>query len=78
MKFDVVIGNPPYQLKGGAGGTNDASIHPQFVDQARALDARFLVMVILRGGSREGAIWASFETQCSKAAMLGVSLTIPK
>jgi site-specific DNA-methyltransferase (adenine-specific) len=58
MKFDVVIGNPPYQLKGGAGGTNDASIYPQFVDQARALDARFLVMVIpsrwLAGGRDMG------------------------
>jgi site-specific DNA-methyltransferase (adenine-specific) len=46
MKFDVVIGNPPYQLKGGGGGTNDSSIYPFFVEQAMKLKPRFLVMVI--------------------------------
>ena len=46
MKFDVVIGNPPYQLAGGAGGTSDSSIYHQFVEQAQALDPRLLSMVI--------------------------------
>lgn len=30
MDFDVIIGNPPYQLKGGSGGTNDAPIFQDF------------------------------------------------
>ena len=46
MQFDVIIGNPPYQLKGGGGGTNDSSIYPLFVEQAIALEPRFLSMVI--------------------------------
>ncbi|MBL8227351.1 MAG: Eco57I restriction-modification methylase domain-containing protein [Bryobacterales bacterium] len=27
MQFDVIIGNPPYQMKGGAGGSSDSSIY---------------------------------------------------
>jgi site-specific DNA-methyltransferase (adenine-specific) len=27
MQFDVIIGNPPYQMAGGAGGTSDSSIY---------------------------------------------------
>jgi site-specific DNA-methyltransferase (adenine-specific) len=46
MQFDVIIGNPPYQMTGGGGGTNDSSIYPLFVDQALGLDPRYLAMVI--------------------------------
>jgi site-specific DNA-methyltransferase (adenine-specific) len=46
MQFDVVIGNPPYQMTGGAGGTSDSSIYHLFVEQALKLDPRFLSMVI--------------------------------
>lgn len=46
MQFDVIIGNPPYQMKGGAGGSSDSSIYHLFVEQAMQLDPRFLSMVI--------------------------------
>ena len=46
MQFDVIIGNPPYQMKGGAGGTSDSSIYHLFVEQAMKLDPRFLSMVV--------------------------------
>ncbi len=46
MKFDVVIGNPPYQMTGGAGGTSDSSIYHKFVEQAINVDSRYVSMVI--------------------------------
>jgi site-specific DNA-methyltransferase (adenine-specific) len=46
MQFDVIIGNPPYQMKGGAGGTSDSSIYQLFVDQAMNLQPKYLSMVI--------------------------------
>lgn len=46
MKFDVIVGNPPYQMEGAGGGINDTAIYNKFVEQALDLSPQFVSMII--------------------------------
>lgn len=46
MKFDAIVGNPPYQLKGGSGGNNDAPIYQHFAQIGDKMNPSYLSLIM--------------------------------
>ena len=49
VKFDAVVGNPPYQDQGGSGGNNDAPIYQHFSIIADKLKPNYSSLIIKAG-----------------------------
>lgn len=77
MQFDVVIGNPPYQMAGGAGGTSDSSIYHLFVEQAMRLEPKLICMVIPSRWIAGGRGMGSFRKEMLSGGKLRYLIDFP-
>jgi len=70
LKFDIVLGNPPYQMKSGGEGTNSPPIYDLFVAQALRLEPQFVLMIIPSRWTTGGMHLGNFRKEMLESGRL--------
>lgn len=76
MKFDIVVGNPPYQTD--VKGSSDIPIYDLFVNQAKALSPRFISMIIPAKWYAGGKNLGKFREEMLKDRSLSKLVDFPR